>query len=80
MSKLAMSRIRRVFEGCEFKLLSDLNADRVEVFLTELREKEDLGHKTLNHLPASLRLVLQLACGPSTPGQKLSGRNPPAQR
>ena len=46
---LTMNRIERVIDGCEFQKLVDLNADEVEGFLTELREEEDLGHRTYNH-------------------------------
>jgi site-specific recombinase XerD len=47
--KLTLSRIERIIDGCEFKTLGDLDADTVEVFMTELREEEDLGHRTYNH-------------------------------
>ena len=47
--QLTMGRVRRVVEGCEFKTLGDINAEAVECFLGELREEEDLGHRTYNH-------------------------------
>ncbi len=47
--KLTLSRVERIIDGCEFKILGDLDADTVEVFMTELREEDDLGHRTFNH-------------------------------
>lgn len=46
---LAMSRIRRIVDGCGFQTLGDLDPDSVEEFLVELREEEDIGFRTHNH-------------------------------
>jgi site-specific recombinase XerD len=46
---LIMSRVRRVVEGCEFKTLADIRAEKVECFLGESRDEEDFGHRTYNH-------------------------------
>jgi len=47
--KLTISRVRRLIQGCKFATLADLNGEAVEIFLNELSEKEDLGHRTYNH-------------------------------
>ncbi len=47
--KLTMSRIERIIAGCEFKTLGDFDPDSVEVFMVELREEVDIGHRTYNH-------------------------------
>ncbi|NQV27707.1 MAG: site-specific integrase [Rhodopirellula sp.] len=49
--KLTVSRIRKIVNGCEFQRLSDLKADDVESFLTDLREDETsgFGFRTYNH-------------------------------
>jgi len=47
--KLIMSRIDRIVNGCSFATLGDLDATKVEGFLTKLRKKEDFGHRTYNH-------------------------------
>ncbi|WP_442483338.1 tyrosine-type recombinase/integrase [Aeoliella sp. SH292] len=47
--KLTMGRVRRVVEGCDFQTLGDINADAIEALVIELREEEDLGHRTYNH-------------------------------
>jgi site-specific recombinase XerC len=47
--RLTIARVKRIIEACEFKTLGDLDAGSVEVFMTELREEEDLGHRTYNH-------------------------------
>ena len=47
--KMTISRIQRILAGCDFQILGDLHADSVEVFMAELREEEDLGHRTYNH-------------------------------
>lgn len=46
---LTMSRVHRVADGCEFKIVGDISADAVECFLGDLREEEGVGHRTYNH-------------------------------
>lgn len=46
---LTMGRVRRVVEGCEFKVLGDISAETVECFLSEFMGEEDFGHRTYNH-------------------------------
>ena len=47
--KRTMGRIRRITEGCAFKILRDIVADQVECFLGDLCVEQDLGHRTYNH-------------------------------
>jgi integrase/recombinase XerD len=47
--RLIMGRIERIVDGCGFATLGDLDATKVEGYLTKLRKKEDLGHRTYNH-------------------------------
>ena len=46
---LTLSRIRKVVNGCEFKILSDIAGEAVEEFLGEMTEADGSGHKTYNH-------------------------------
>ncbi|MEX0702387.1 MAG: site-specific integrase, partial [Planctomycetales bacterium] len=48
-AKLTLARVERVIEGCGFRTLGNIDADAVESFLADLREEEDLGHRTYNH-------------------------------
>jgi len=47
--RLAMGRIRKIVEGCEFLSLGELEPEPVEEYLAELREEEDIGYRTHNH-------------------------------
>lgn len=47
--ELTLTRIKRIIEGCEFHTLGSIEGDAVEVFLAELREEKNLGHRTYNH-------------------------------
>jgi len=47
--KLAMSRVKRITKGCRFKTLGDLDATRVEIFMTKIRKAEGFGPRTYNH-------------------------------
>jgi len=47
--KLTLGRIERIIKGCRLATLGDLDLGPVEVFMAELREKENLGHRTYNH-------------------------------
>ena len=42
--KLTMTRVRRLVEASEAKILADLSAEKVEEALKEIRREEDLGH------------------------------------
>ncbi len=47
--KLTMTRVRRLVEASGVKALSDLEAEKIEEALKELRRAEDLGNRTYNH-------------------------------
>ena len=47
--KLTMTRVRRLVEASGAKALADLEAERIEETLKELRRAEDLGNRTYNH-------------------------------
>ncbi len=47
--KLTMTRVRRLVEASDAKTLGDLDAERVEEALKEVRLEEDLGARTYNH-------------------------------
>ena len=47
--KLTIGRIRKIVVGCQFEKLHDIRADDVENLMIELREEEDLSHRTYNH-------------------------------
>lgn len=47
--KLTMTRVKRLVEACGFKTLGDLDAEKVEEALKEIRRAEDLGARTYNH-------------------------------
>ena len=46
---LTLSRVRKVVEGCGFKILSEIETERVQTYLNTTREAEDWGHRTYNH-------------------------------
>jgi site-specific recombinase XerD len=48
---LTISRVKAVIEGCGFKLLKDINQDKVSKYLQGLRSGEGrtIGHRTFNH-------------------------------
>jgi hypothetical protein len=45
---LKLSRVRRVLSGCRFAFIDDLAADRVEAFVSGLREAEGISIQTAN--------------------------------
>lgn len=47
--KLTMTRVRRLVEASGVKTLADLEAEKVEEALKEIRREEDLGNRTYNH-------------------------------
>jgi len=47
--KLTMTRVRKLVEATEAKTLADLEAEKVEGALKEIRREEDLGNRTYNH-------------------------------
>ena len=47
--KLTMTRIRRLIDRCGIETIGQLNAEKVEHALKDLRKAEDLGAKTYNH-------------------------------
>ena len=47
--RLTMRRIRRVFEGCGYRLVSDFDAPQVETWLDGLCRDDDSGPRTFNH-------------------------------
>ncbi len=47
--KLTMTRVRAIIAGCGIETLSDLTPERVQGFLGDHRDEEDLGAKTYNH-------------------------------
>ena len=46
---LVMSRVRRIIDGCGFKTVGDLDAEKITDFMRGLRTSEDLGARTFNH-------------------------------
>jgi integrase len=44
-----MSRVRRVVNGIEATMLTDLTTEKVDQYLRELAEEEKFGHRTYNH-------------------------------
>ncbi len=48
-SKLLMSRIRKLVNGCGCESLADLNPEAIRDFLREHRRKSGFGHRTYNH-------------------------------
>jgi integrase len=47
--KLTMTRVKRLVEASGAKTLADLDAEKVEEALKEIRRAEDLGARTYNH-------------------------------
>ena len=47
--KLTISRIRRLIEQCGIRSIGEINAEKVEHALKDLRKAEDLGARTYNH-------------------------------
>ncbi len=47
--KLTMTRVRAILGGCGIETLADLTAERVQAFICDHRDEEDLGAKTYNH-------------------------------
>src|SRR5271166_246802 len=47
--KLTMTRVRRLVEASDSKILADLAAEKVEEALKEIRREKDLGARTYNH-------------------------------
>lgn len=47
--KLILGRVRRLVEACAAKTLADLDAERAEEALKEIRRADDLGKRTYNH-------------------------------
>lgn len=47
--KLMTGRVTKVLEGCQFKTVGDLNRDRAENSLFELRQQTGFGNRTFNH-------------------------------
>lgn len=48
-NRLTLSRIRTVITGSRISSLFDVNEERVQKFLNEFRESNNLGHRTYNH-------------------------------
>ncbi len=46
---LTVSRVRRIVSGCAFETTGDISAEAVEEFMVQLRDEDDLGHRTYNH-------------------------------
>ena len=46
---LTMSRIRRIIVSAGIETFADLDVESVEQALNELRETDDIGHRTYNH-------------------------------
>ena len=47
--KLTMTRVRRLVEASGASVLSDLDAEKVEEALKDIRHEDDLGARTYNH-------------------------------
>ncbi len=47
--KLTMTRVKRLVEGCGFRTIGELDAEKVEECLKAIRREEDLGARTYNH-------------------------------
>lgn len=47
--RLAMSRVRKIIDGCEVETIADLDSETIEAFLTKFRQSEGIGHRTNNH-------------------------------
>ena len=45
---LTISRVKRIIEGCKFHAWSDISADRVRRYLSELRSQAGLSKRTAN--------------------------------
>ena len=52
--KLVTGRVRRILDGCGFRIVADLDADRVEAFMADLRRSKDIGARTYNHYLQSI--------------------------
>src|SRR5262245_9571232 len=52
--KLVTSRVRKVVEGCKFKVIEDISPSKVEAFLAELR-KDGASIQTSNHYLRSIK-------------------------
>ena len=72
--KLTMTRVRRLVEGCGFRSVGEIDAEKVEACLKQVRQADDLGARTYNHylqaidefgkwLVASRRLVTNPVAG-----------------
>jgi integrase len=46
--RLVVGRLRRVFDGCQFKTLADLNAERAQACLHSIRRSDNLSNRTFN--------------------------------
>lgn len=53
--KLKMTRVQTIVAGCEFKSMQDLSADRVELFLSDLRVKKGRCIQTSNDWLQAIR-------------------------
>jgi hypothetical protein len=47
--KLTLGRVDRIMDGCEFRTLGDVEGNAVEMFMADLREEEELGHRIYYH-------------------------------
>lgn len=61
--KLSMSRLRAVMDGCDFKMLDDIDAPVAEDFIADYCDKKSLGNRTQNHY---CQVVEQFARGSLT--------------
>jgi integrase len=47
--KLTLARVRKIVNECEFKLISDIDREKVEGCLADMQEEDGIGHRTYNH-------------------------------
>ena len=48
------ARVRKIIDGCEFRLIFDISASRVQAFLADLK-RNGMGQRTVNHYLAAVK-------------------------
>ncbi len=56
--KQTISAIKKVLDGCEFKVLDDLQVSSVENWIAEQRKREDFGIRTANYHTKAVKAFL----------------------
>ena len=52
------SRVRKIIDGCKFRLVFDISASRVQAFLAGLK-RDGMGQRTVNHYLAAIKQFTQ---------------------